>query len=140
MEADRLLVLVLYLLGFILPVAGALLVVYRTSRTLRDRDRKEQKFDEIYSEWKAKSTEISELRRQGSNADADALNAEFHGRFKAEGLSVPSYENADVTGERSVGRTIRLIAQGNTVNGLIVILGLLSSTVASIWALFLPSA
>lgn len=138
----RALIIALYVAGLALPVYGAIAAWYRARTTLA---RHSESIATYTALLKAESVEQDELGELVLGADevnrrAAEISARYATQVRALGLEPTTWGNIDTVGERAVEKAIRLVSSGNLGNAVIVALGLIAGTVASIWALYLPPA
>ena len=142
MDFARIVVIILYAAGLVLPVLGAFLLVRRANQTIRVQEAGLVTSARLFDEWleEASHYELAGSRNEKVNRRRNEVNEKYDALFTAEGLITPNGLNADPTGDRAVIRALRFAAKGNGGNAMIVGIGLVASTIASVWALYLPAA
>ncbi|MEF3404038.1 hypothetical protein [Agromyces sp. CCNWLW203] len=141
MDWPRLIVIVLYALGLVLPLSGAWLVFRHAKATIATQVRKSAIFNRLRDDWHAATAELRTTGIHGAElSDAtNRVNAEYDAKFKSEGLVTPNYENVGKeTSDDIVARAFQLVSDGNSRSAWLVAAGLALGTVASIVALYLP--
>ncbi len=139
MDCTRLAIILFILAGAVLPVLGVALALVGARRTLAQHEVDAKESDALNEEWQEAGRAFREANPGGNDTP---LNLEYHKRFADRGLLVPSGDtaNKNVTGDLAVTRTLRLLGHGQGWNAAIIILGVVCSTVAAVWSLWLPPA
>ncbi|MRX42340.1 hypothetical protein [Agromyces kandeliae] len=142
MDLPRLIVIVLYVLGLVLPVLGSVRAYLHAKDTLEGHAADILEYDRLEREHDTKREAIEDWNDAPDvrAARLATLDAEYSAAFERLGIEAPTWGNLSTVGERAVLKALRLIGRGNVGNALLVGVGLLCGTVASIWALFLPPA
>jgi len=131
MDLSRISVLLLTVAAFALPAFAAISAFLHARRVIANVDEIAEDFIALRKDWHEASRAVPDDLRQ-------AVNTDYHARFKAKGLPVPSYDNIGTEAFHITATTVRLIFSGNGGNAALALIGLTCGLAASIWSLFLP--
>lgn len=141
MDWPRLIVITLYCLGLLLPVWGAVRAWRRATRALRKQAIAAEEYSVAINDYDRQLASIRADKARSPDERKEVKRGaldEFMARTGQLGITPVGLNDLNVLGERAVVKSLQLVAHGNAGSALLIGVGLVCGTIASIAALYLP--